>query len=120
MSFQKLNEQLGKLGESSLLGVADAVDDDYSVYNFEGVDYRAKQKQAVDFWATPPTSPRSHSPVDYKVCILSQTKIHFILQKAEKTLIFPSNHSPQINYSGEGGGGLDDPLYVVVESDAEA
>ncbi|KAL7981992.1 hypothetical protein Chor_001049 [Crotalus horridus] len=52
----EMNEKLSKMGESSLRNFT--VDTESSVYNFEGEDYREKQKMAFTEWIEPPKRER--------------------------------------------------------------
>ncbi|CAO2611000.1 SWI/SNF-related matrix-associated actin-dependent regulator of chromatin subfamily A member 5 [Lemmus lemmus] len=51
-----MNEKLSKMGESSLRNFT--MDTESSVYNFEGEDYREKQKIAFTEWIEPPERER--------------------------------------------------------------
>ncbi|XP_034378253.1 SWI/SNF-related matrix-associated actin-dependent regulator of chromatin subfamily A member 5 [Arvicanthis niloticus] len=52
----EMNEKLSKMGESSLRNFT--MDTESSVYNFEGEDYREKQKIAFTEWIEPPKRER--------------------------------------------------------------
>ncbi|XP_077035531.1 SWI/SNF-related matrix-associated actin-dependent regulator of chromatin subfamily A member 5-like [Agelaius phoeniceus] len=52
----EMNEKLSKMGESSLRNFT--MDTESSVYNFEGEDYREKQKLAFTEWIEPPKRER--------------------------------------------------------------
>eukprot|EP00079_Xenopus_tropicalis_P023419 XP_012815803.1 PREDICTED: SWI/SNF-related matrix-associated actin-dependent regulator of chromatin subfamily A member 5 isoform X1 [Xenopus tropicalis] len=52
----EMNEKLSNMGESSLRNFT--VDNESSVYNFEGEDYREKQKMAFTEWIEPPKRER--------------------------------------------------------------
>ncbi|EMP28267.1 SWI/SNF-related matrix-associated actin-dependent regulator of chromatin subfamily A member 5, partial [Chelonia mydas] len=52
----EMNEKLSKMGESSLRNFT--MDTESSVYNFEGEDYREKQKMAFTEWIEPPKRER--------------------------------------------------------------
>ncbi|XP_073498389.1 SWI/SNF-related matrix-associated actin-dependent regulator of chromatin subfamily A member 5 [Phyllobates terribilis] len=52
----ELKEKLSNMGESSLRNFS--MDTDSSVYNFEGEDYREKQKMAFTEWIEPPKRER--------------------------------------------------------------
>ena len=52
----EMNEKLSKMGENSLRNFT--MDTESSVYNFEGEDYREKQKIAFTEWIEPPKRER--------------------------------------------------------------
>ena len=54
---KQLKEKLSDLGESSLRTFS-MEDSGYSAYNFEGQDYREKQKAIVGAWIEPPKRER--------------------------------------------------------------
>lgn len=65
MFFQALKQKISSLGESSLRNFAlDApgldADGNYTVYKFEGEDYREKQKLVggIGYWIEPPKRER--------------------------------------------------------------
>jgi len=53
---KEFNEKLEHLGESSLRNFT--LDTDYTVYKFEGEDYRSKQKNPLSHWIEPPKRER--------------------------------------------------------------
>jgi hypothetical protein len=61
-----LNERMEKLGESSLRNFTLDTNEGYTIYQFEGEDYRAKQKERgiLDRWIEPPKRERR---VNYQV-----------------------------------------------------
>lgn len=58
--LQELNKKLEKLGESSLRNftVEAQGQEGYTVYQFEGEDYRDKQRRSVGYWIEPPKRER--------------------------------------------------------------
>jgi len=55
---QELNKKLEGLGESSLRGFTIDTEQPSSLYQFEGEDFREKQKQIVGMWIEPPKRER--------------------------------------------------------------
>ena len=85
MRTKALTDKLASLGESTLRTFS-MEDTGYSAYQFEGQDYREKQKAIVGAWIEPPKRERR---VNFNVDAYFREALRVSEPKAPKVQLFP-------------------------------